>query len=152
MIKNRLVLIDAFALIHRAFHGIPPLTTRDGQLVNAVYGFTSAVLSAIKQLHPEYLACGIDLPKPTLRHKEFKDYKAHRPKTPEELVSQIPFVKEILKVLNIPDFGVEGYEGEDIIATIVAKIRNPNDEIRNKIEAIIVTGDMDVLQLIYYDV
>lgn len=148
MIKNRFVLIDAFALIHRAFHGIPPLTTKDGQLVNAVYGFTSAVLAAIKELEPEYLACGIDLPKPTLRHQEFKDYKAHRPKAPEELKSQIPYVKEVLKALNIPLYSAEGYEGEDVIATIVAITRKKKKEKREKLEYIIVTGDMDLLQLI----
>lgn len=146
MIKNRLVLIDAFALIHRAFHAIPPLTTTDGQLVNAVYGFTSALLSAIKDLAPEYLAVGIDLPKPTNRHKEYAEYKAHRPKTPDELKSQIPYVKEVLKVFNVPVFGVEGYEGEDVIATIVAKEKR--EERKEKREYIIVTGDMDLLQLI----
>jgi len=147
MIKNRLVLIDAFALIHRAFHAIPPLTTKDGNLVNAVYGFTSALLSAIRELEPEYLAVGIDLPKPTHRKKEFAEYKAHRPPAPDELKSQIPYVMEVLKIFNIPVVGVEGYEGEDIIATIVAKSKaqNPKSKI---IEYIIVTGDLDTLQLV----
>ncbi len=147
MIKNRLVLIDAFALIYRAFHAIPPLTNKNGQLVNAVYGFTSALLSAIKDLEPKYLAVGIDISKPTLRHKEFKDYKAHRPPTPKELKAQIPYVKEVLKTFNIPFFGVEGYEGEDVIATIVAKVKSKKKKGKT-IESIIVTGDLDTLQLV----
>src|SRR3990172_9889106 len=147
MIKNRLVLIDAFALIHRAFHAIPPLATADGRLVNAVYGFTGALLSAIKELQPEYLAVGIDLPKPTRRKKEYAAYKAHRVPPPDELKSQIPYVMEMLKIFNIPVFGVEGYEGEDIIATVVAKIKMQKSKCKN-IEFIIVTGDLDLLQLI----
>ena len=147
MIKNRLVLIDAFALIHRAYHALPPLTSKDGKQVNAVYGFTSALLSAIKELEPEYLAVGFDLPGPTKRHLAFKDYKAHRPATPEELKSQIPYVKEILKALNIPIVAAEGYEGEDVIATIVAKCKMQNAKCKI-MECIIVTGDMDVLQLV----
>ncbi len=152
MVKNRFVLIDAFALIHRAFHGLPPLSTKDGQLVNAVYGFTTAVLSSIKNLDPEYLVCGFDLPKPTKRKLEYVEYKAHRAPAPDELVSQIPYVKEVLKTFNIPIVSAEGYEGEDVIATVVAKIRSSpsgtHSEIRKTMESIIVTGDMDTLQLI----
>jgi DNA polymerase-1 len=157
MTKDRFVLIDAFALIHRAFHAIPPLTTKDGNLVNAVYGFTSAILSSIKNLDPEYLACGFDLPGPTRHHEVFKEYKAHRPPTPDALVSQIPFVKEVLKTFNIPIVAAEGYEGEDIIATIVAKLKAQNSQPKagppraenvKTMQFIIVTGDMDCLQLI----
>ena len=162
MVKNRFVLIDAFALIHRAFHGIPPLTTSDGQLVNAVYGFTSALLSSIKNLEPEYLACGFDLPGPTRHHEVFKEYKAHRPAVPDELSSQVPYVKEVLETFNIPIISAEGYEGEDVIATVVAKIKrviaseakqsmiatSPAAPRNDKMEFIIVTGDMDTLQLI----
>lgn len=147
MIKNRLVLIDAFALIHRAFHGLPPLNTKDGQLVNAVYGFASALLSSIKNLDPEYLVCGFDLPKPTKRHLEYVEYKAHRAPAPDELVSQIPFVKEVLKDFNIPIISSEGYEGEDVIATVMAKLKVESQKSK-EMEFIIVTGDMDTLQLI----
>ncbi len=161
MIKNRLVLIDAFALIHRAFHALPSLSSKDGQQVNAVYGFTSALLSAIKELEPEYLAVGFDLPGLTKRHKEFKDYKAHRPATPDELKSQIPYIKEILQAMNIPIVAAEGYEGEDVIATIIASCKQQTaDSLKFKkplavsreplaiLESIIVTGDMDALQLV----
>ena len=147
MLRNRFVLIDAFALIFRAYYALPPLTNKEGVQLNAAYGFTSALLSAIKELEPEYLAIGFDLPKPTKRHLEYVEYKAHRAPMPEDLMTQVPFVKEILKELNIPTVAVEGYEGEDVIATIVAnsKFQIPNSKI---MEFIIVTGDLDTLQLI----
>lgn len=146
MIKNRLVLIDAYALIFRAYYSIPAhFSDSLGRPTNAVYGFVLALLNAINELQPEYLAVGIDVGKSN-HHKEYKDYKAHRPPAPDDLKAQVPLVYEVAKAMNIPMIGVEGYEGEDIIATIVAKIRNPNDEC--KIESIIVTGDMDTLQLI----
>lgn len=165
MIKNRFVLIDAFALIHRAFHAIPPLTTKDGQLVNAVYGFASALLTTIKDLQPEYLAVGVDLPKPTKRKAEYAEYKAHRPAPPEALKSQIPFVFQLLQTFNIPTVGAEGYEGEDVIATIIrltangsrpTAIKKENSkkpqavsrEPSANLEFIIVTGDTDTFQLI----
>ncbi len=167
MIKNRFVLIDAFALIFRAYYALPPLTNKKGVQLNAAYGFTSALLAAIKALEPEYLACGFDLPKPTKRHIEYVEYKAHRAPMPEDLMAQVPYTKEILKAMNIPVFAVEGYEGEDVIASIIAKIRNPKSEILNKsqiqnskslnakrytlnptLEFIIVTGDLDCLQLV----
>jgi len=145
-ISNRFVLIDAFALIHRAFHALPPLTNKDGVQLNAVYGFTSALLSSIDKLQPEYLACAFDLPKPTKRHLEYIEYKAHRAPTPDELVSQIPYVKEILKTFNIPIVAAEGYEGEDVIATIIRKTENRKQ--KTDMEFIIVTGDLDCLQLV----
>jgi len=176
VIKNRFVLIDAFALIFRAYYALPPTLTKDGHLVNAVYGFASALLGAIRTLEPEYLAVGMDFPKPTLRHKEYLEYKAHRAPAPEDLKTQIPYTKELLKVMNIPTYAKEGYEGEDIIATIVAKVKTvshpersegspanaglanklpdsgllkaPTAQNDNKIEYIIVTGDLDLLQLI----
>lgn len=154
MIKNRFVLIDAFALIYRAYYALPPTLTKDGHPIQAVYGFTSALLNAIRTLEPEYLAVSIDMPKPTLRHKEYVEYKAHRAPMPEDLRPQIPYVKDILKTMNIPTYGVEGYEGEDILATIVAKMdRDSKIESRkSNLEFVIVTGDLDLLQLIDKDV
>ena len=153
MIKNRFVLIDAFALIFRAYYALPPLTNKEGIQLNAAYGFTSALLSAIRELEPEYLAIGFDLPKPTKRHKEYVEYKAHRAPMPEDLMAQVPYVKEILKIMNIPTIAVEGYEGEDVIATVVAKCKMQNAKIKMtnqnvKMEYIIVTGDLDCLQLV----
>lgn len=154
MIKNRFVLIDAFALIFRAYYAIPPTLTKDGHPIGAAYGFASALLSSIKTLQPEYLAVGMEYPKPTLRHKEFKEYKAHRPPPPDDLVVQIPYVKELLKTMDIPSYSIEGYEGEDVLATIVAKVKktvNGQRSTVNSMEYIYVTGDMDLLQLIDKD-
>lgn len=150
MINNRLVLIDAFALIYRAYFALPPTLTRDGQPVHAVYGFASALLNAIRTLQAEYLAVGMDKGK-SHRIKDFDKYKIHRKPTPDDLISQLPYVVEVLKTMNIPTFAVEGYEGEDIIATIVAKIKNQKSNIKIA-ETIIVTGDMDLLQLITDDI
>ncbi|MGA2666681.1 MAG: 5'-3' exonuclease H3TH domain-containing protein [Patescibacteria group bacterium] len=144
MIKNRLVLIDAFALIFRAYHALPPLTNKEGVQLNAVYGFTSALLSAIDKLEPEYLAVGFDLPTKTVRHEQYVEYKAHRAPTPEDLMTQVPYVREVLKTFNIPVFDKEGFEGEDVIASLISKIKNQ----KSKLEYIIVTGDLDTLQLV----
>src|SRR5579872_6763096 len=86
---GQLMLIDGHALIYRAFHALPPLSTTRGELTNAVFGFTSMVLKAIQEVQPEYIACTFDRPKPTFRHEEFKEYKAQRPAMPSELSSQI---------------------------------------------------------------
>ena len=141
---KRLILIDANALIHRSFHALPPLATKKGELVNAVYGFTAIILKVIKELKPDYIATAFDLPKPTFRHLEFEDYKATRPKTPEELTSQFPLVKKVVKAFNIPIFEKEGYEADDIIGTIAEKVSKEKENL----EVIIVTGDLDTLQLI----
>jgi DNA polymerase-1 len=115
---DRLLLVDGHAILHRAYHAYPPLTTTKGELINAVYGFTSILLSVLKNLEPKYVACAFDLAKPTFRHKEFKAYKAHRPKVDEELKEQIPKAKGVVKALSIPIFEKEGFEADDVIGTI----------------------------------
>jgi len=149
MIHNRLVLIDAYALIFRAFYSIPEhFSDNEGNPTNAVYGFTSALLNAIKELQPEYMAIGIDMGK-SHRHADYGEYKAHRKPTPDGLKAQVPMVYEIAKALNIPIFGIDGFEGEDILATIVAKVKSRKLKVESdRIETILVTGDMDLLQMI----
>ncbi len=139
---KRFILIDGNALMHRAYHAMPPLTTTNGELINAVYGFTSMLLKIFHDLHPEYVACAFDMKAPTFRNLEFVDYKAKRPKMDEELVSQISRIHEVVKTLNIPIFEVEGFEADDVIATLAEQAKD------NKIETIIVTGDRDALQLV----
>lgn len=142
--KETLIIIDASALIYRAYYALPPLTTKDGMLVNAVYGFTSAVFNAIKSLHPEYIAVAFDSKTKTFRHKEYKEYKANRPPAPKELTAQIPLAREVCHMLNIPHFEAPGFEADDLIGTITHhKLNNINS-----LTMIIVTGDMDTLQLI----
>jgi len=139
---KKLILIDANALIHRSFHALPPLTTRSGELVNAVYGFSSILLRVINELKPDYIAAAFDLAAPTFRHIEYEDYKAKRPKTPDELYAQIPRTKEILKALNIPVLEKEGYEADDVIGTLAKKFTE------DSVETLIITGDLDTLQLV----
>jgi len=140
--KKRFVVIDANALIHRAYHALPRLTTRKGELVNAVYGFLLVFLKAIREFEPDYIAACFDLPGPTFRHKEFAEYKATRPKAPDELYEQIPRIKEILKTFSVPVFEKEGFEADDLIGTIS---KNPEVE---KIDTIVLSGDLDTLQIV----
>lgn len=143
--RKRLIIIDSNALLHRAFHALPPLTNKKGEATGAVYGFLLILFKAIKDLNANYIVACFDLPQPTFRHEKFKEYKAQRPKTPDGIVSQIPIAKEVLKSLKIPVFTKEGFEADDLIATIAIKaeeIRQPADEIY------ILSGDLDNLQLV----
>lgn len=144
--KKRFLIIDGNALIHRAFHALPPLKTKKGVLVNAVYGFLLVFFKALRELKPEFVAATFDLPAPTFRHEKFKEYKARRPRAPEELYQQIPILKKILKVFNIAIFEKEGFEADDIIGTITNLVEKK--QIFPKIENIILSGDLDTLQLI----
>ncbi len=139
---KKFILIDAYALIHRAYHALPPLTTRSGEIVNAVFGFSSILLKAINEFKPDYIAAAFDMPEPTFRHEEYKEYKAKRPEAPPDLYPQVPRVKEILKALKIPIYEKSGYEADDIIGTIVKKVAGKD------LEVLILTGDMDTLQLV----
>ena len=138
------MLIDGNALIHRACHALPPLKTKKGQLVNAVYGFTAVLFKVIRELQPDYLAVAFDLAGPTFRELEYQEYKATRVKPPQELYDQIPKIKEIVRALNIPIYEKKGFEADDIIGTIVWLTRDH----KQRIKKIIVTGDLDVLQLV----
>lgn len=145
--RKKLVLIDAMALIHRAFHAIPFLSTKGGELTNAVFGFTSTVLSVVADLKPDYLAVGYDLPEPTFRHEQYEEYKATRQKAPDELRSQFGRVREVLQTLNIPIFEVVGYEADDVIGALAKQSAAEHD-----LDVYIVTGDRDSLQLVDDDV
>lgn len=140
--KKTLVLIDGHALVFRAFHAFPPLTTPDGELVNAVYGFSRILLKVIKDLKPFYIAVAFDMSAPTFRHTAFAGYKAQRKETPSELLSQLGRVKEVVESLNIPIFGIPGYEADDVIGTIAKQIGGKDHKV------IIVTGDRDAYQLV----
>ncbi|QQG44898.1 MAG: DNA polymerase I [Candidatus Sungiibacteriota bacterium] len=140
---KKLVLVDAHAVIHRAYHALPPLTTSSGEPTNAVYGFTTIFLRILRELKPDYIAAAFDLPGPTFRHIAYERYKAQRPETPAELSSQFAKVREVLEAFGVPVFEKEGYEADDVIGTIARKFEKDR-----KVEIIIVTGDMDTLQLV----
>lgn len=138
-----LLLIDGNALIHRAFHALPPLTvSRTGEMVNAVHGFASILLKVLSEIKPSYWAVAFDRPTPTFRHEIFKEYKAKRPKAPEDLVSQIKRVHQLVDVFNLPSFEIDGYEADDVLGTLSYQADQQG------IESIIVTGDNDILQLV----
>ncbi len=139
--NKKLVIIDGNAIIHRAYHALPPLTDNQGRLVNAVYGFSSMLLKVIQDLQPDYLAVCFDVKGETFRHQVYKDYKATRIKPDQDLYDQIPIIHEIVKIFQIKIFKKTGYEADDIIGTLV----NQTDD---DLEKIIVTGDMDLLQLV----
>ena len=141
---KKLVLIDGHALVHRAFHALPPtLNSPKGVPTNAVFGFTSVLLKMIKDLKPDYIAATFDLAAPTFRHEEFAEYKAHREKAPDELHAQVPLVKEVLVAFGIPIYEKAGFEADDLIGTLAERSKKNKD-----VQTIIMTGDLDTLQLV----
>ena len=116
--RPTLFLIDGSSYIYRAFFALPFLSNSTGRPTNAAYGFTSMLLKVINEYRPEYLAIVFDTPAPTFRHEVYHAYKANRPEMPDNLVPQIPFIKAIVKGFNIKSLELEGFEADDIIATI----------------------------------
>lgn len=154
---NRLVIIDGHAILYRAFHALPPLTTSGGQLVNAVFGFISILLKVIHDFKPSHFIVTFDTPKETFRNKLFKGYQAKRSKMDEELIPQVEIVHKVVREMGIPIFEMDGYEADDVIGTIATRIKNyefiystsSGQGIKNNnFEVIIVTGDRDLLQLV----
>lgn len=146
MERKRLIIIDSNSIVHRAFHALPALSTKKGELVNAVYGFLLVFFKALKEFQPDYVVACFDFPGPTFRHKKFKEYKAKRKPAPEELYQQIPKIKEILRAFNVPVFEKEGFEADDVIATISKKA--PRKQVFPELESIILSGDLDNLQMV----
>ena len=143
MKKPLLVLFDGNALIHRAFHALPPLTvSKTGEMVSAVYGFALMVLKVVNELKPTHYAIAFDMKAPTFRHQLFEQYKAQRPKAPEELVNQFGRVRQLVEAFHIPIFELEGYEADDILGTLSQQASHQD------IDTIIVTGDADTMQLV----
>ncbi len=136
----KLVLIDGNAILHRAFHALPPLKTSYGFPTNAIFGFFSMLNRIIKDFNPDYLAVAFDTPAPTFRKKLYKEYQAQRPKIKDEFKIQIPKVKEGLKAAGIFQIEKEGYEADDIIGSLSQKAKD-------KLNIFVVSGDKDILQL-----
>jgi len=143
MKKARLVLFDGNALVHRAFHALPPLTvSKTGEMVGAVYGFALILLKAISELKPTHCAIAFDKKAPTFRHQMFDQYKAHRPPTPDELVDQLGRVRQLVEAFHIPIFELDGYEADDVLGTLSHQASEQG------IDTVIVTGDADATQLV----
>ena len=139
--RGRVILIDAHSLIYRAFFALPPMSTSDGRVTNAVYGFTS-MLAIVLASRPEYAIAAFDLGKPTFRSEEFKEYKAGRRAMPEDLRPQMDMVREVLGAFSIPIHGVEGFEADDVIGTLARLAEERGHAVT------IVSGDLDCLQLV----
>lgn len=137
---RKLVLIDGHAILHRAYHALPPtFTNKEGVSTNAVYGFTTMLLRVLTDLKPDYLVVAFDLPQPTFRSQQYTAYQAKRPEMQGNLVEQIPLVHELLETLKVEHFEVGGYEADDVIGTLARQAKG---------ETVIVTGDRDMLQLV----
>ena len=143
MKKPLLVLFDGNAIIHRAFHALPPLTVhKTGETVGAVYGFAQMLLKAINDLKPTHYAIAFDKAAPTFRHQMFDQYKAHRPRTPDELVNQFGRVRQLVETFHIPIFELDDYEADDVLGTLSHQASEQG------IDTIIITGDADTMQLV----
>jgi DNA polymerase-1 len=142
-LKNKIILIDGNSLVYRAFFALPTtLANSKGQITNAVYGFTSMLLKLLKDERPDVVIVAFDRAAPTFRHEQFEDYKAHREPTPDDLISQFPLVKEVLRALNIPTYELDGFEADDILATLASQAEAEDDDV------LVVTGDRDAFQLV----
>ena len=139
--NKQLLIIDGYGFVFRAYHVQPPLMSPDGQPVGAIYGFTSMLLKIINDFRPEYAVVVLDSKGKNFRHDLFKEYKAHRPPAPEELLSQLPIVQSAAEALNFCVLSKEGFEADDIIATLAKNCTDDN------VEAVIVSSDKDLLQL-----
>ena len=140
---KKLVLIDGHAIIHRAFHALPPLTTREGQPVNAVYGFATMILKVIETMQPTHIAVAFDLPTPTFRHETYVAYQSKRPRLDDDLRSQIPLVNDLVRAAGIAQYSRAGFEADDVLGTLAKEaVEQKFDEV------VIVTGDRDILQLV----
>jgi DNA polymerase-1 len=151
MEKPRLVLFDGNAIVHRAYHAFGatkyrqarPLTvSKTGEVVSAVYGFAQMLLKVLSELKPTHYAIAFDTKAPTFRHDMFDQYKAQRPPAPEDLISQLGRVKDLVKAFKIPVFELDGYEADDVLGTL------SHQAAQEKIETVIVTGDADTMQLV----
>ncbi len=141
-VPSRLYLVDGMSHIYRAFYAIQGLTDRSGQPTNAVYGFTNMLRKLIAEEKPEFLGVAIDLPGPTVRHQQFKEYKATRRPSPPDLLDQVPLVLDVCRVLEVPVRSLERYEADDVIGTLAAKA------VEAGLDVVVVTIDKDMFQLV----
>ncbi|MBV8195127.1 MAG: DNA polymerase I [Candidatus Dormibacteraeota bacterium] len=142
MPRETLLLVDGHNLVYRAFFAMPALSNSRGEMTNAAYGFTSMLFKALNEHHPEYAIAAFDPPGLTFRHDEFADYKAQRKPTPPDLVPQFTWAREIVDVLGIPMVEVPTFEADDVIGTLARRAEAAG------LDVVILTGDLDVLQLV----
>jgi DNA polymerase-1 len=141
--KKRLVILDAHAILHRAYHALPEFASSKGEPTGAVYGLTSMLIRIIDDLKPDYLVAAYDLPGPTYRHEAYEGYKAQRKEAEPELKLQMKRSRDIFTAFGVPIYDHQGFEADDIIGTIIEKLKKESN-----LEIIIGSGDMDTLQLV----
>lgn len=159
--SKKLLLIDGNAIMHRAYHALPPLSAPDGTIINALYGFLSMFFTVITELKPEYVIVSFDISRPTYRQSMYAGYHQHRPEMSEDLGSQFTLIHEALEAMHVAIFEVEGFEADDVIGTIARQVvressrhsRESGNQIPDQvgddnIEVVILTGDRDLLQLV----
>jgi DNA polymerase-1 len=145
--RPKLLLLDGYSLAFRAFYALPEdLQTTDGTFTNAVYGFTSMLIKLMQEQKPDLIATCLDMGAPLQRSEDFADYKSNRSKAPDNFSSQVPLIKEVLKVLQIPVYGIEGHEADDLIAYLARMAEKEDVEVK------IVTGDRDFFQCVNDDI
>lgn len=141
--KKRLVILDSHAIIHRAYHALPDFTGPDGAPTGALYGLSSMLLRIFADLKPDYIAAAYDLPKPTVRHEAYADYKGTRSKADDALIAQLKTSRDVFAAFSVPIYEREGFEADDVIGTLVKMLSKEKD-----LEIVIASGDMDTMQLI----
>lgn len=139
---SKLVLFDGNAIMHRAFHALPPMNARNGEPINAVYGLISMLLKVIADTKPTHIIFAFDRPEPTFRKKILESYQAQRPEMEEELSSQFKKAVRVIEAFGIPLYDKAGFEADDVIGSIAQNVKN------EEIKTLIVTGDRDMLQLV----
>lgn len=138
---KKLLLFDGNAILHRAFHALPPLTTKKGEAIGAVYGMMSMTVKMVIDMRPEYVAFAFDTKEPTFRNKLSAEYQAQRPEVDSTLITQFAKARETLTAFHIPFFEKVGFEADDVIGTIAERVKKDT-------EVTVVTGDRDLLQLV----
>ncbi len=142
LLVKTLLIVDGMAYVYRAFYAIPPMSNSEGLPTNAIYGFVRILERLIAESAPDFIAVVFDTKEPTFRHDMYEDYKAQRAPMPEELVEQLPWIKEYIKALNLPSLEYPGFEADDVIATLA---RFCDDE---DLQVLIATADKDLCQLV----
>ncbi len=145
--KKIFMLIDGSAILHRAYHAMPNFTSPDGAPTGALFGFFSMLLKLMQHMKPDYIAIAFDRGEPTFRQQMYVGYHANRPKASDELAEQFSSIRELISAVGIPLFELDGFEADDLIGTINAKLNTEYDNIH----VYIVTGDRDLLQLVDTD-
>ncbi|MFZ2831682.1 MAG: DNA polymerase [Minisyncoccia bacterium] len=141
--RKTLIILDAHAILHRAYHALPDFSSSKGEPTGALYGLSTMIMKIIKDLKPDYIVGCFDLPQPTFRHEAYDAYKQGRAKTEDGLIHQIKRSRDVFAALNIPAYELAGFEADDLLATIVEKTKNEKN-----LRVIIASGDMDTLQLV----